>query len=102
MTNRHEASTGGPGSGRASSQGGDVPSPLVLFDGVCNFCSWSVQFLAPRDRNGALWFAPIQSERGQAVLTGWSIPTTDWESFVLIEAGQAYFKSDAFFRTVRY
>jgi hypothetical protein len=24
-----------------------VPTPLVVFDGVCNLCSWSVQFLAP-------------------------------------------------------
>ena len=42
-------------------------SPLILFDGVCNLCSWSVQFLAPRDRNKVLWFAPIQSTIGYLV-----------------------------------
>jgi predicted DCC family thiol-disulfide oxidoreductase YuxK len=65
-------------------------------------CSWSVQFLAPRDRDGVLWFAAIQSATGQAVLNQHGIPAQDWESFVLIEDGRAYFKSEAFFRIVRY
>src|SRR5947209_7625183 len=76
--------------------------PLVLFDGLCNFCSGSVQFLAPRDRRKALWFTPMQSASGQAVLAERSIPTTDWASFVLVEAGQAYFRSEALFRTLRF
>jgi predicted DCC family thiol-disulfide oxidoreductase YuxK len=79
-----------------------IPTPLILFDGVCNLCSWSVQFLAPRDRDGVLWFAAVQSATGQAVLRRHDIPTEDYESFVLVENGRAYFKSDAFFRTLRY
>jgi predicted DCC family thiol-disulfide oxidoreductase YuxK len=78
------------------------PTPLILFDGVCNLCSWSVQFLAPRDRHRALWFAAVQSATGQAALKAHGLPVTDYESFVLVENGQAYFKSDAFFRTLRY
>ena len=31
---------------------GSVALALILFDGVCNLCSGSVQFLAPRDRDG--------------------------------------------------
>jgi predicted DCC family thiol-disulfide oxidoreductase YuxK len=80
----------------------NYPTPIILFDGVCNLCSWSVQFLAPRDREGRLWFAAVQSTAGQALLARHGIPAEDWESFVLIEDGQPYFKSDAFFRTVRY
>ena len=76
--------------------------PLILFDGVCNFCSWSVQFLAPRDRRKLLWFAPMQSASGRAVLAERSIATADWESFVLVEGGQVYFRSEAFFRTLRF
>jgi predicted DCC family thiol-disulfide oxidoreductase YuxK len=76
--------------------------PLVLFDGVCNLCSWSVQFLAPRDRDGRLWFAAVQSETGQAVLARSGLPTDRFDSFVLLDAKQLYFKSNAFFRLVRY
>lgn len=61
-----------------------------------------MQFLAPRDRDGRFWFASVQSETGQAVLRANGLPTDDWESFVLVENGKAYFKSDGFFRIVRY
>ena len=44
----------------------------------------------------------MQSASGQAALAKWSVPATDWESFVLIENRQAYFKSEAFFRTLRF
>jgi predicted DCC family thiol-disulfide oxidoreductase YuxK len=81
---------------------GAIPTPLILFDGVCNLCSWSVQFLAPRDRDGMLRFAAVQSAVGQSVLKQHGLPTDDYESFVLVEDGRAYFKSAAFFRTLRY
>jgi predicted DCC family thiol-disulfide oxidoreductase YuxK len=76
--------------------------PLVLFDGVCNLCSWSVQFLAPRDRAGRLWFAAVQSQTGQTVLTRSGLSTDHFDSFVFLDARRLYFKSDAFFRLVRY
>ncbi len=75
---------------------------MILFDGVCNLCSWSVQFLAPRDRNRSLWFAAVQSATGQTVLKEQGLPTDAYESFVLVEDGRAYFRSDAFFRTLRH
>lgn len=84
------------------SPGTVIPTPLILFDGVCNLCSWSVQFLAPRDRDGRLWFAAVQSATGQAVLRRHGIPSEDWDSFVLVDGEGAWFKSAAFFRTVRY
>ena len=41
-----------------------LPTPLILFDGVCNLCSWSVQFLAPRDRNGVLFTMYMRQTAG--------------------------------------
>jgi predicted DCC family thiol-disulfide oxidoreductase YuxK len=49
-----------------------------------------------------LWFAAVQSVAGQTVLKGHGLPADDYESFILVEDGRAYFKSDAFFRTLRY
>jgi hypothetical protein len=49
-----------------------------------------------------LWFAAVQSATGQMVLKTRGLPADDYESFVLVEDGKAYFKSDAFFRTLRY
>jgi predicted DCC family thiol-disulfide oxidoreductase YuxK len=88
--------------GASSHEVKGVPTPLILFDGVCNLCSWSVQFLAPRDRCSRLWFAAVQSATGQAILRQHGIPTEDWDSFVLVDAEGVWFKSAAFFRTVPY
>ena len=66
--------------------------PLVLFDGVCNLCSWSVQFLAPRDRGGALWYAAMQSATGQAILELNRLPADDYDSFLLFEERAPYAK----------
>jgi predicted DCC family thiol-disulfide oxidoreductase YuxK len=76
--------------------------PLVLFDGVCNLCSWSVQFLAPRERAGRLWYASVQSEIGRRILIGRGLPTEDYDSFVFLDGGRAYFKSAAVLRVVRH
>ncbi|MEJ0067826.1 MAG: DCC1-like thiol-disulfide oxidoreductase family protein [Pseudomonadota bacterium] len=61
-----------------------------------------MRFLAPRDRAGKLWFAAVQSRTGQAVLARSGLPTDRFDSFVFLEAGRLYFKSDAVFRLVRY
>lgn len=37
-------------------------APVVLFDGVCNLCNSSVNFLIDRDTAGRLRFASLQSE----------------------------------------
>jgi predicted DCC family thiol-disulfide oxidoreductase YuxK len=76
--------------------------PLVLYDGVCTLCNGSVRFLAPRDRTGRLYFAPIQSEAGQEVLRRHGLPLADWESFVFLEGGQVHLKSSACLRIMCY
>jgi predicted DCC family thiol-disulfide oxidoreductase YuxK len=41
---------------------------VVLYDGVCGLCNGVVRFLLPRDRDGRLWFAPLQSRLAAEVL----------------------------------
>lgn len=41
---------------------------VVLFDGVCNLCNASVQFMIDRDPKERLAFAPIQSELAHQLL----------------------------------
>jgi predicted DCC family thiol-disulfide oxidoreductase YuxK len=41
---------------------------IVLFDGVCNFCDSSVQFILKKERNPILKFASLQSETGQKLV----------------------------------
>ena len=71
---------------------------VVLFDGVCNLCNGLVSFLIPRDSDGRLQFAALQSDAGQELLTRHGLPTEGFDSFVLVEGEQLYTKSDAAIR----
>lgn len=67
---------------------------LVLFDGDCNLCNHSVQFIIKRDRVGRFSFASLQSEAGQkaiAAVTDGELP----DSIVLIRRGRLMVKSTA-------
>ncbi len=69
--------------------------PVVLFDGVCNLCSTSVQFIISHDRKKQFRFASLQSEIGQKVLKHFNLPSNDLNSFVLLQDGKIYTKSTA-------
>jgi predicted DCC family thiol-disulfide oxidoreductase YuxK len=75
---------------------------VVLFDGVCNLCSFWVRFAIARDPAARLRFAPVQSGCGQDFLRRRNLPTDLFESFYLIEDGRVYEKSTAFLRMVRH
>ncbi len=70
-------------------------SPVILFDGVCNLCNGSVQFVINHDKAGLFTFASLQSEAGQKLLSDYQIPGTVLSSFILIQHEQAYTKSTA-------
>lgn len=72
--------------------------PILLFDGVCNLCSSSVQFVLKRNKKGNLRFASLQSEFGQKALENSQLPSDYINSLVLLEGGKTYVKSDAALR----
>ena len=72
---------------------------IILFDGVCNFCDASVQFIIKRDPHGYFQFASIQSEVGQELLTQYPVPAVD--SLILIENGTVFVKSTAALKIAR-
>lgn len=59
--------------------------PLILFDGVCNFCNRWVNFVIDRDPGGFFRFASLQSEMGQRVLTQHGLSEKYLDSIVLVE-----------------
>jgi predicted DCC family thiol-disulfide oxidoreductase YuxK len=76
---------------------GDKLTHIILFDGECNFCDNSVQFIIKRDPKGRFKFASLQSETGQMLLKKYQI-NNDLSSFVLIENERFYLKSSAALR----
>lgn len=75
--------------------------PVLLFDGVCNLCNSSVQFIIERDPRAHFRFASLQSEEGQALLNRFEDRPADLSSVVLVQDGQLYSRSDAALRVAR-
>lgn len=68
--------------------------PVILFDGVCNYCNFMVNFAIRHDKKARLQFAPLQSEAGKTLLQQYQLPP-DTDSVVLIDQGKALLHSDA-------
>ncbi|WP_155591767.1 thiol-disulfide oxidoreductase DCC family protein [Lysinibacillus cavernae] len=73
---------------------------IILFDGVCNFCDSTVQFIIKHDRAGYFQFASLQSDVGQALLAQYNIPK-NIDSVILIEQGKASIESAAALKICR-
>jgi predicted DCC family thiol-disulfide oxidoreductase YuxK len=71
---------------------------VILFDGVCNLCNSSVNFVIDRDKKNVFSFASLQSEAARELMKETGMPYTDMESVVLVDGKQTYFKSDAVIR----
>ena len=77
-----------------------MPS-LILFDGLCNLCSGSVQFVVGRDPAGRFQFAPLQSVSAQRVLQEHGVADVLPDSIVLVEDGRVFTRSTAALRIAR-
>jgi len=64
--------------------------PVILFDGVCNLCNSSVQFILKRDRDQNFFFASLQSAYGQKLLQKFNLPADNFNSFILYQGGKIY------------
>jgi predicted DCC family thiol-disulfide oxidoreductase YuxK len=69
----------------------------ILFDGVCNLCNASVNFIIDRDKHNKFKFAALQSESGLKLINQYKIvvPENDYDSLILIKANKVYKKSTA-------
>lgn len=56
---------------------------LILFDGVCNLCNTSVQFIIKHDKKNVFLFAPLQSDIGKQIIETYHIDTHKTDSILL-------------------
>lgn len=74
---------------------------IVLFDGVCNFCNASVNFVIEHDKVGYFKFAPLQSAIGEELVAKHGINTEDTDSVIVVENDRAYTHSSAALRIAK-
>jgi predicted DCC family thiol-disulfide oxidoreductase YuxK len=67
---------------------------VILFDGVCVFCSRWVRFVADRDTQKRFRFTTIQSAYGARLAEALGIDASDPDTNAVIHGGIAYKKSD--------
>lgn len=75
--------------------------PLLLFDGVCNLCNASVQWILKRDHRGEFRFTALQSELGQQLLLRHGLASAHFDTVVLVVGEQIFLRSDAPLEIVR-
>lgn len=76
-------------------------NPIILFDGVCNFCNRMVNFAIRNDKKGKLKFAPLQSASGQQLRNKFGIsPSVD--TIVLIDNEKVHIYAKAAIRICKY
>ncbi len=75
---------------------------MLYFDGVCNLCNRSVQFVLDHEADASLRFASLQSGQAQKVLVPLGIDPTDLDSVVLVKDGVAFARSAAALEITRY
>ena len=72
--------------------------PIILFDGVCNFCNAGVNFIIRQDKKNIFRFAALQSKAGQELADKYQLPKENFNSFILIDKGEIYNRSTAGFK----
>ena len=78
-----------------------MENPVIMFDGDCNFCDSSVQFILKRDPKEKFYFTALQSGAGQSLLTKHNV-SAEIDSMILIENNRVYYKSAAALRISRH
>ncbi len=69
---------------------------IILFDGVCNLCESSVQFVIKYDTKDQFRFVALQSNLGQEIIHHIGINAKNIDSVILYLPGVAYYyKSNA-------
>ena len=74
---------------------------IVLFDGLCNLCSGSVQWIIQHDKNEVLKFTSLQSEIGKKLCTEYGI-SEEYDSIIYIKNGTVFYKSTAALNIARH
>lgn len=75
--------------------------PIIFFDGVCNLCNASVQFVIAHDKKDQFGFTAIQGELAKDVLPKFNVDQTQLSTVLLLEEGKLYTKSSAALRIAK-
>jgi len=68
---------------------------IILFDGVCNLCNSSVNFIIKHDKKEQFIFASLQSDAAKEILLQFKTKKINLDSILLVDGEKIYEKSSA-------
>lgn len=75
---------------------------IIFFDGVCNFCNASVNFIIERDKNDIFKFCSIQSEKAKKLLNLPEEYFSSPDTFILLNGDKTYTHSTAALKVAKH
>jgi len=69
--------------------------PILFFDGVCNLCNSTVDFIIRKDTKAVFKFAALQSDIAKATLQDYRLDPDDLDTVILLDKGKVYTKAEA-------
>lgn len=75
--------------------------PVIFFDGICNLCNASVQFVIEHDKGNYFNFSALQGDYAKNVLAEFNIVPENLDSILLLENGKLYTKSTSALRVAK-
>lgn len=72
--------------------------PVIIFDGNCVLCSSFAQFILKEDRRARFRLLAAQSELGTSLYRHFGLDPVNYDTYVLLQDGKAYFRSQASIR----
>lgn len=74
---------------------------IVLFDGICNLCNGAVKFIMKHDRQKIFSFAPLQSEKGKALMRKYGLPEDKSDTIIYLRDDEHYELSTAVLKILK-
>ena len=68
---------------------------IVVFDGVCNLCNGSVNFIIKRDPKNKFVFSAVQGDFAQELINKNALNNVGEETFLVVKGDQFFMYSDA-------
>ncbi|TBO39949.1 thiol-disulfide oxidoreductase DCC family protein [Pedobacter kyonggii] len=78
-----------------------IQQPIIFFDGVCNLCNASVQFVIAHDKKDQFKFTALQGYYAKEILPQFNADLEKLNTILLLEDGKLYTRSSAALRVAR-
>lgn len=78
-----------------------MAQPIIFFDGICNLCNASVQFVITHDKKNHFTFTALQGDYTKETLPEYRVDLQKLNTVLLLENGKLYTKSSAALRIAK-